>query len=530
MNITVERVDGLRAADYNPRVSLSEDMKEYQKLKKSIETFGLVEPLIVNDRTGVLVGGHQRLTVLKDLGIENVEVVHVDLDEAHEKALNVALNKIEGKWDADKLEDLLRDLDLNFDIDVELTGFDTDELNTLFTGAMNELSNDETTSEDDETVADDLVPEEDEEDTESSDEQRKKKVKYNVKPGDIWQCGDHLIMCGDCTDESNIKELMGGSKCQLVFTDPPYGMKKEHEGILNDNLNNNKLLEFNKKWIDIVSKFADTRCNYMIFGTFDSLCGINTIIENYKNIIKQNMLVWYKPNAQGGYKNTGKNFINNFEMCLFASSRDYKYIEYRRNEIVKDICEYMIEQARIVGLDKYEYKKQYGTDMHLHYFTKNQFILIKEDLYNELAEKYRPKAFNKDWSELNKEYTERLKEFRKNTSYFDPDTELGDKACVKVNALSINTKERQLCGGHASPKPLELCRSWIKSTSKEGDVVLDMFNGSGSTMMACEQLGRTYRGIELDPYYVDITLQRYDVLFGKEIKLITRKEASCNED
>lgn len=152
MNITVERVDGLRAADYNPRVSLSEGMKEYQKLKKSIETFGLVEPLILNDRTGVLVGGHQRLTVLKDLGIENVEVVHVDLDEAHEKALNVALNKISGKWDADKLEDLLRDLDLNFDIDVELTGFDTDELNTMFTGAMNELSSDDDTSEEDETV------------------------------------------------------------------------------------------------------------------------------------------------------------------------------------------------------------------------------------------------------------------------------------------------------------------------------------------------------------------------------------------
>lgn len=154
MNITVERVDGLHAADYNPRVSLSEGMKEYQKLKKSIETFGLVEPLILNDRTGVLVGGHQRLTVLKDLGIENVEVVHVDLDEAHEKALNVALNKISGKWDADKLEDLLRDLDLNFDIDVELTGFDTDELNTMFTGAMNELSSDDDTSEEDETVDD----------------------------------------------------------------------------------------------------------------------------------------------------------------------------------------------------------------------------------------------------------------------------------------------------------------------------------------------------------------------------------------
>lgn len=133
----IDKVDikTLKASDYNPRVDLKPGMKEYEKLKNSIETFGYVEPIIVNDRTGRVVGGHQRLSVLRDLGYTEVEVVHVDLDEAHEKALNVALNKIEGAWDAEKLEDLLRDINLNTDL-IEFTGFDKDELDTLFSGSV----------------------------------------------------------------------------------------------------------------------------------------------------------------------------------------------------------------------------------------------------------------------------------------------------------------------------------------------------------------------------------------------------------
>lgn len=124
----IDKVDikTLKASDYNPRVALKPGMKEYEKLKNSIETFGYVEPIIVNDRTGRVVGGHQRLSVLRDLGYTEVEVVHVDLDEAHEKALNVALNKIDGAWDAEKLEDLLRDINLNTDL-IEFTGFDSEE-------------------------------------------------------------------------------------------------------------------------------------------------------------------------------------------------------------------------------------------------------------------------------------------------------------------------------------------------------------------------------------------------------------------
>lgn len=140
MKIVTKNVNDLIPAHYNPRKKLKPGDKEYDKLKRSIETFGYVEPIIWNKRTNTVVGGHQRLTVLKDLGHKTVDVVEVDLDLNNEKALNVALNKVSGEWDAEKLEDLLRELDNDTDLDVTLTGFDLDELETLYSGSAEVLN------------------------------------------------------------------------------------------------------------------------------------------------------------------------------------------------------------------------------------------------------------------------------------------------------------------------------------------------------------------------------------------------------
>ena len=111
MEIERRKVDELKAAEYNPRKDLRPGDAEYEKLKRSIQEFGYVEPVIWNKRTGTVVGGHQRLKVMKDLGYEEVDCVVVDLDEKKEKALNIALNKISGEWDNDLLANLLKDLD-----------------------------------------------------------------------------------------------------------------------------------------------------------------------------------------------------------------------------------------------------------------------------------------------------------------------------------------------------------------------------------------------------------------------------------
>ena len=133
MEIVRRNINDLIPAPYNPRKDLQPQDEEYQQLKRSIENFGYVEPVIFNQRTGTVVGGHQRLKVLKDLGYEEIDCVVVDIDETQEKALNIALNKISGTWDEDKLKDLLNELN-ELEFDVDLTGFSVDDLEGLDLG------------------------------------------------------------------------------------------------------------------------------------------------------------------------------------------------------------------------------------------------------------------------------------------------------------------------------------------------------------------------------------------------------------
>ena len=136
MRIEQLPIADLTPADYNPRKDLRPGDPDYEKLKRSLTEFGYVEPVIWNKTTGHVVGGHQRLKVLEDLGETTVDCVVVELDETREKALNVALNKISGDWDQDKLALLIADLDAS-DFDAELTGFDDDEIAQLI-GSLDE--------------------------------------------------------------------------------------------------------------------------------------------------------------------------------------------------------------------------------------------------------------------------------------------------------------------------------------------------------------------------------------------------------
>lgn len=130
MRVETKKISDLKPAPYNPRQELKPGDTEYEKLKRSLEEFGYVEPVIWNERTGYVVGGHQRLAVLSGLGVSEIDCVIVDMPEAQEKALNVALNKISGSWDDEKLSALLKDLERT-EIDLTLTGFDVPELDRL---------------------------------------------------------------------------------------------------------------------------------------------------------------------------------------------------------------------------------------------------------------------------------------------------------------------------------------------------------------------------------------------------------------
>lgn len=222
MQIEKKKVIDLVPADYNPRKDLKPGDKEYEKLKRSIDEFGYVDPLIWNKRTSRLVGGHQRLKVLKDMGIDEVDVVVVDMDEEKEKALNVALNKISGDWDKDKLMLLITDLQ-GEDFDVSLTGFDPEELNDLFKDDMKD------------GVKDD-----------NFDVDKELKKPTMTKPGDLWQLGEHRLLCGDSTKEESYNLLMAGKQANLVITDPPYNVNYQGSAgkIKNDNMKDDAFYQF----------------------------------------------------------------------------------------------------------------------------------------------------------------------------------------------------------------------------------------------------------------------------------------------
>ena len=222
MVIEKKHTADLLPADYNPRKDLKPGDAEYEKLKRSIEQFGYVEPVIWNKTTGFVVGGHQRLKVLLDMGIAEVECVVVEMDAEKEKALNIALNKISGEWDKDKLALLIADLQ-GADFDVSLTGFEPAEIDSLFKDAQQSKVKDD-----------------------DFDVEAELKEPPFTKAGDVWTLGQHRLVCGDSTRAETFALLMGDRKANLVITDPPYNVNYEGSAgkIQNDNMGNEAFYQF----------------------------------------------------------------------------------------------------------------------------------------------------------------------------------------------------------------------------------------------------------------------------------------------
>lgn len=224
MNIQKIKIENLKPAEYNPRKDLKPEDEEYKKIKRSILEFGYVAPVIVN-KDMTVIGGHQRLKVLKELGYTEIECVIVHLDKTREKALNIALNKISGEWDNEKLEVLLQELKQT-EIDMDITGFDFDEIDDI-------LQDIEGSKEDNFDV-----------------EQALNEIEEPIsKPGDIWLLGKHRLMCGDSTTKENVIRLMNKKEADMVLTDPPYnvdyvGKTSEALKIKNDNMNDTEFYNF----------------------------------------------------------------------------------------------------------------------------------------------------------------------------------------------------------------------------------------------------------------------------------------------
>lgn len=233
-NLIVEYVPigKLQPFDGNPR-KISE--KGLEKLQRSIEEFGFVNPILAQRGTNMIIAGHQRLKAAKAAGLKELPVVWLDMDDMTAKAYNIADNRLqdEAEWDFTPLADLLTELDTGA-FDLSLTGFDADELEQMvnYTPAGE--------------VQEDEVPEPPEEPI--------------TKPGDLWILGRHRLLCGDATVITDVERLMGGKKADMVFTDPPYNVaygdssnprytahvSGKHRLIENDKQTTDQWVEFNK--------------------------------------------------------------------------------------------------------------------------------------------------------------------------------------------------------------------------------------------------------------------------------------------
>lgn len=134
MKFKTLEISKIKTAKYNPRVDLQPNDRQYKMIAKSLAKFGLVDPLIWNEQTGQLVGGHQRLKILKASGHDKVQVSVVDLNPQDEKELNLSLNKNSGEWDIPKLETMMAELK-PLDRDFEHTGFERDKLEAIMSKA-----------------------------------------------------------------------------------------------------------------------------------------------------------------------------------------------------------------------------------------------------------------------------------------------------------------------------------------------------------------------------------------------------------
>jgi DNA modification methylase len=362
MIIEKKKIADLIPAPYNPRQSTA---KQEKHLKESLEKFGLVEPIIFNKQTGYIVGGHFRVRELKKLGINEIECVIVDLNEADEKELNIRLNANTGSWDWDTLAN---DWDV---VDLEAWGLDIPQFDTV-----EELE----ASEDDYEVPEGGI-------------------ETDIVIGDLFEIGEHRLLCGDSTDSDAVARLMNGEKADMVFTDPPYGYKYEsnyqekHKELLNDD----KILNF----LPNAYLFTEENTAFYVF------CGWQTVkqwileIEN-SGLNLKNIIVWKKNNwSMGDLKGA---YAGQYEIILFA------------------------HKGRI------ELKEGRGQDV---------------------------------WE-------------------FD----------------RVPPKE------HPTMKPIELIIKALKDVTNVKDLVLDLFLGSGSTMVAAHQLKRKCYGMELEPKYCQVIIDR----------------------
>ena len=389
-------IDDLHPDPANPR-RITE--AELAALTRSVEEWGIVRPVLARRADRVVIGGHQTLLAARKLGWTTIPVILVDLTPTQAHLLNIALNRISGEWDQDLLARLLADLDQAPETDLALTGFGEDEVRDLLRTLDTREKRDRPEQFDLEAVLEAAAG------------------SPRTKPGDVWQLGEHRVLCGDSTDAGTVSGLLGSAHAQMALNDPPFNVAYgDHGGqargtrrrrIANDALPAEQWETFCRGWVP--------------------------------------------------------NLVNNVDGVIYCvmSSKELPLV------------------SRI-----FEEAGAHWSDTII--WAKDRFTLGRADYQRQ----YEPIWYG--WREGS------------------PHHWCGDRNQGDVWSLA-RPSESVL---HPTMKPLELVEKAITNSSLPGDTVLDLFLGSGTTLIACERTGRICRGVELDPRYADVIVARWEAFTG----------------
>jgi len=290
----------------NPRIALTPTDPEYQQIKKSYKTYGNVQLVVKNQRSGYLISGHQRVTVLKSEGVKEIEAVIVDLDPVRERGLMIALNRISGRWNYQQLALLLDDLIKMPEFDIQSVGFSTLDLSN---------------------VLDNYLP--GQEENFDVDQELEKIEQSITRPGDLIILNEHKLLCADAKDPSSYEKLLGGEKAQLVYTDLPYDCQyipgnrpnkkwkkrklKNNHKIANDNLSQSDYDKLMEVVFTNVKNNMSEGCPLYAWNGFRQFSSMSGILMKLGFVVS-NIITWVKPTAAISYSDY--NFQSEF--CLYG--------------------------------------------------------------------------------------------------------------------------------------------------------------------------------------------------------------------
>jgi DNA modification methylase len=475
------KINSIKTNPKNPRL-IKDD--KFKKLVKSIQEFPQMLELrpIVVDENNIILGGNMRYKACIEAGLKEIYILKAeDLTQQQKDEFIVKDNVGFGEWDWDILAnewdtDKLTDWGLDLPLDVSVQELEAEE----------------------------------------DDYEIPNEINTDIVLGDLFEIGEHRLLCGDSTDSDSVAKLMNGEKADMSHNDPPYGMKKEKEGVLNDNLNYNDLLDFNREWIALQFMHLKESGSFYCWGIDEPLMDIySEILKPYiaeQKATFRNLITWDKGHGQSQNSELTRSFATADEKCLFVMMGVQGFNNNADNyfEGFESIREYLITQKNKLGWSTDKIIDITGKSSASHYFSKSQWHFPTREHYNSIREASKGDAFHKEYDALKKEYDALKKEYDAlKKEYYSTRAYFNNVHDNMNNVWHFSRHNKDGSeGGHATPKPIPLCERAIKSSCPENGLVLDVFLGSGSTMVASHQLKRKCYGMELDPKYCQVIIDR----------------------